>query len=347
MRRKEQAIDYFRRQRIFFCQAEGNPEPQRHLEDTIQRVRTYYFNFSFDRDFPGKDIVAPPPWQPQTVSAHANASDVATFFRYVLNYYPLEENTSQYNSTIVSIEDNTPGEHPDAFWSADYQYAFFGQQRIFNSNQDCHELCCYAVAKDIVAHEFTHALTTWTVGLDYSGESGALDESYADIFAILIKNFPNRNIEQWNWEIGTGFGTDGSALRSLQYPNQYHTTIFFNGNNQKINHPEHLSNYYELQWTREQDWGGVHINCGIHNKAAYNLLNSKSERDGKYIFKPKIASEIFYQALTQLRPDSGFSDSRRAIRNTIATLYRHSSSREREERLRAIANAFDEVGISE
>jgi thermolysin len=39
---------------------------------------------------------------------------------------------------------------------------------------------------DIVAHEWTHAVTDYTANLIYNGESGALNESMSDVFAALI-----------------------------------------------------------------------------------------------------------------------------------------------------------------
>gem|GEM_PF-3177629 len=38
----------------------------------------------------------------------------------------------------------------------------------------------------IVAHEMTHGVVDWTANLVYSGESGALDESFSDIFGVAV-----------------------------------------------------------------------------------------------------------------------------------------------------------------
>jgi Zn-dependent metalloprotease len=42
---------------------------------------------------------------------------------------------------------------------------------------------------DITAHEFTHAVVDGTVDFKYRGQSGGLDESYADVFAALIEAY--------------------------------------------------------------------------------------------------------------------------------------------------------------
>lgn len=93
------------------------------------------------------------------------------------------------------------------------------------------------------------------------------------------------------------------------------------------------------------DSGWVHHNSGIHNKAAHNLMTSK-KADGSLEFTPREVAALFYLALTQfLSPTSGFSDSRRGVELAAQTLLRHDSPDTRNEKLAAIAKAFDDVGI--
>ncbi len=50
----------------------------------------------------------------------------------------------------------------------------------------------FEAALDVVGHEYTHGVVQYAVaggnGLIYQGESGALNESYADILGSLIEN---------------------------------------------------------------------------------------------------------------------------------------------------------------
>src|SRR5690606_7583791 len=71
-------------------------------------------------------------------------------------------------------------------------------------------------ALDITAHEITHGLTDYTADLVYRMESGALNESFSDIFAAAIEHYgrPNKN----NWNIGEDIGV---TLRSMSNPNLY------------------------------------------------------------------------------------------------------------------------------
>jgi bacillolysin len=288
-------------------------------------VRTYYFNSAIDNALPGREIVNL--LQEQTFNAHNNALNVKRFFRDVLEHSLEDEETEVYISSIMCVEDPHPNYQEDncAYWHDHLQQAFFGQCFIQND-----ELRSLAIAQDIVAHEFGHGLTSWTAKLVYKDESGALDESFADIFAILVANY-NPNIDMWNkidmwsWEIGRGFGQNGQAIRDLSSPSTY-------------GHPEHMNNYQYLR----DDHGRVHFNCGIHNKAAYNLLTSK-DNENNYLFDPKSAAALFYKALIQLGETSTFSDSRRAIQQAGKTLFRNNSNKD--QKLEAIATAFDNVGI--
>ncbi|MDJ0736572.1 MAG: M4 family metallopeptidase [Nostocaceae cyanobacterium] len=326
---EETAVDYFGEVRTFCCtRVPSNPEGSRkYLKDAKLRVRTCYINPSYE-SFPGREIENPPDWQPQSVSAHANASDVAKFFQEKLDYTPPEKPSKKYYlSGILCIEDGNYRENILIRWFDHYQQAFFGQQMIDGAP------CCYAVAQDIVAHEFTHALTSWIVGFEYCGESGALDESYADIFAILIVNRDNLDIGTWNWNLGSYFSENYAAIRNLQDPGNQ---------NCAEPQPKHMNDY--LYTSYSDDNGGIHHNSGIHNKAAYNLLTSK-DTQGNYLFDATSAAQLFYRALIGLPKKSGFIDSRRAIQEAAKTLFRKEATELKNQKLQAIANAFKRVGI--
>lgn len=124
------------------------------------------------------------------------------------------------------------------------------------------KLRSWALAKDIVAHKLTHGITDYTARIEYLGESGALNASYADILGVLVANFGELDLKQWNWLIGEGVMEGAQALRDMRRP-------------EKFDQPSHMNDYKKLAKTAAGDLGGVHTNSGIHNKAAYNLLTAK------------------------------------------------------------------------
>jgi bacillolysin len=331
--------DYQGRNLTIFCEHETHSPPTLHLQDKLLKVSTHYVNDHRIEALPGRNIVNPPPWQPQSVSAYANTCNVAMFFKDVLDHAPASGTTARYISSIQCFEDNSnQNEDNNAWWSSYHQQAFFGQRQVNN------QLLCFAISQDIVAHEFTHALTSWTARLEYIGESGALDESYADIFGILISNFDNPDVQTWNWTIGNGFSSQGYAFRNLQQPGNCSSRFTIDGQIQHINHPAHMDDFLYLPY--HQDHGGVHHNCNIHNHAAYRLLISQNQETNEYLFNAKTVAVLFYQALKQLSPKSGFTDSRLAIENIAKTLFRRNPPNDKQKKLEAIAAAFDSVGIS-
>jgi Zn-dependent metalloprotease len=67
--------------------------------------------------------------------------------------------------------------YADAFWDGS-QMVFGDGNTIFANPTKCLE---------IVGHELTHGVIQWTAGLLYAGQSGALNESIADVFGSLAK----------------------------------------------------------------------------------------------------------------------------------------------------------------
>jgi bacillolysin len=323
----EIAFDFFGQKRIFYCQQ--NEKNVKHLEDTSLNICTYYYNHNVDDSFPGRCVTNPPSWRRQIISAYANTCDVIEFFRDVLDYQAPENFAEKCIVSLISTEDTVPNRlfWDNGMWSKDYQQLIFGQGLVGG------RLRSLAVNKDIVAHELAHALIASICPFDYKEQSGALEESYADIFSIIIVNYPNPNIEKWNWKLGDGFGKRGKPVRVLDNP-------------RKFGQPENMDDYRYLLDTQiscsENDWGWLHHNSGIHNKAAYNLLTAKNNL-GDFLFLPNLAAQLFYQALYYLRPNSDFYDSRKAIEMAAKTLFRKDENKA--EKLEAIATGFNLVGI--
>jgi Zn-dependent metalloprotease len=109
-------------------------------------------------------------------------------------------------------------------------------------------------AIDITAHEIAHGLTSNTSNLVYSNESGALNESFSDIFGVSVESFANNNT--LNWIIGEDATPNGNGIRNMSNPNAFADPDTYLG-----------TNYY----TGTQDNGGVHTNSGVQNFWYYLL----------------------------------------------------------------------------
>ncbi len=104
---------------------------------------------------------------------------------------------------------------------------------------------------DITGHEISHGLDEHTANLDYSYESGALNESFSDIFGACVERFADS--ATFNWLIGEDIGT---PFRSMSNPNAYGDPDTYFG-----------TNWY----TGTGDYGGVHTNSGVQNHWFYRL----------------------------------------------------------------------------
>lgn len=124
------------------------------------------------------------------------------------------------------------------------------------------------VLLDVIGHEITHGVTEFESKLVYEGQSGALNEHLSDVFGQLIRQWhEKKSVKDADWLIGKGIwkpGINGIALRNMLHPG----TAFDDPKiGRKDPQPAHLKDYVKLPKTYEGDWGGVHINSGIPNRA--------------------------------------------------------------------------------
>lgn len=163
----------------------------------------------------------------------------------------------------------------------------------------------FTLALDIIAHELTHAVTQFSAGLEYHNQSGALNEHFSDVFGILVKQWSRgqKNPDTASWIIGEGLlgpTINGVGLRSMSDPGTaYDDAAAGLG---KDPQPAHMSGFVTLPDTEKGDWGAVHYNSGIANRAFYLAATA--------IGKPawEVAGKIWYVALTErLRADADFA----------------------------------------
>jgi len=202
-------------------------------------------------------------------------------------------------------------------------------------------------ANDVVYHEITHGLIDSLGGLIYQRQPGALNESFADIFGVLLDNgdnmptWQNPNWQVNDWELGEDLG---EPIRNLANP-----SMDMNPPRQ----PDRMSNFLRLGFTEipdlcENDSGYVHYNSGIPNKAAYLLI-----QDGQVTFNnvtvngigPRKVASIYYHALSNhINPAWSFRDARDAI--LISCLELIGTQNINHANCQEVINAFSAVEIT-
>jgi Zn-dependent metalloprotease len=126
------------------------------------------------------------------------------------------------------------------------------------------------VTDDITGHELTHGVTQATSNLIYLGFSGAINESFSDIWGefIDLTNDAGDDSEAAKWYMGEDVppifaDIYGGAIRSMKDPTEF-------GDPDRLGSPL-LANPNDLLF----DGGGVHINSGIGNKLCYLLTDEE------------------------------------------------------------------------
>lgn len=189
---------------------------------------------------------------------------------------------------------------------------------------------------DVVGHELTHGLVQLTAGLIYRDESGAMNESFADIFGALTERFILGESAK-TWMIAEDSVTPGIPNDALRYLDDPHRSrLDFGG----IDNFDHYSERLTGAFPRVE----VHENAGIGNKAFFLLAKggfhhlSTGRVDGIGVDK---AAAIWFSALeSYMTASSGFLGARAATLDAAAVLYGTGGIE-----YRAVCEAWNRVGV--
>lgn len=162
---------------------------------------------------------------------------------------------------------------------------------------------------DVVAHEFTHGVTAYTAQLVYAGQSGALNESYSDIFGEMVEAYQNGSCDYVH---GEEHASNYFHKRSMLNPSLNNAHL---SSSDIYGCPD---TYLGTNWySGTEDFGGVHINSSVQNYWFYLLAEGGSgTNDNGEVYSVqgigKIkAAAITYRSLTQyMGYASGFNAAR-------------------------------------
>ncbi|KAA9153293.1 M4 family metallopeptidase [Microbacterium lushaniae] len=218
-------------------------------------------------------------------------------------------------------------------YGVEYDNAFWNGERMVFGDGDGEVFAGFTRSLSIIAHELAHGVTDAEGGLEYQGQSGAINESLSDVFGVLAEQHAaGDDVADASWLVGAGIFTDavqGVALRSVKDPGTAYDDDVLGRDPQ----PAHMSDYVETT----EDNGGVHINSGIPNRAFYltaAALGGKAwERAGR----------IWYRALTDgLSPTIDFAGFAAATLAAARAEYGEDS-----EEVAAVRDGWVGVGVIE
>jgi Zn-dependent metalloprotease len=191
------------------------------------------------------------------------------------------------------------------------------------------------VSLDVAGHELTHGVLQESANLIYKGESGALNESFSDIFG--------ESVERWvegegDWLIAADAILEGALYRrSMIDPNSRE-------------HPDtYRGNFWAPTGPQDPDNGGVHINSGVQDYWFYLLSeggNGVNDNGDTYSVNGigiDDAEQIAYRNLTvYMTPTSMYDDARQGAINSASDLFGPGS-----DQIKAVTNAWYAVGVGD
>jgi len=217
-------------------------------------IRTFNMNngtsYTAATDF--TSTTANGPWDGAGVSAHWGAE--ATYDYYFIKHG--RNSVDNAGFTLLSyVHTNLVGlgypNNVNAFWD--------GSRMTYGDGDGVNYFPL--VCLDVVGHELTHGVTEFSSNLIYSYESGALNESFSDIFGNAVEFFKeNPGVESGFgelWRVGEDLTANHLGIRHMANPNQFSDPDTYQG----------------TFWaTGTADNGGVHTNSGVQNFWFYLLV---------------------------------------------------------------------------
>lgn len=232
----------------------------------------------------------------------------------------------------ASIDDNNLRLDATVHYGDNYDNAFWNGERMIFGDGDNEVFTRFTASVSVIGHELTHGVTQYTAGLDYQGQSGALNESISDVFGALVEQYSlKQTTATASWLIGSGIFTDqvqGSAIRSMKAPG----TAYDDDVLGKDPQPADMSGYVETT----DDNGGVHLNSGIPNRAFYLVADSLGGNAWQR------AGQIWYDTLTSASLPASATFAQFAAATADAATARYGAGAE----VDAVIEAWKTVGVS-
>lgn len=251
---------------------------------------------------------------PQAVSVAANVATALGYYKDQFGFgtWNLESKPAGPGGAMIAI----------AHYGKSFANAFFSDKKINGTvyglmafgDGDGETFTPLGKCLDITGHEMGHAIVSATADLAYHNQSGALNESMADVFGWQM--------DPANTTIGEDCMASGlPPLRDLCNPAAGYSS-----------QPATMAEFKKTPDTEDGDYGGVHDNSGIANRAA--CVAGQALGNGKL-------GKLWFAALKfHLGETSGFADMVNATKVACTEAKLSASD------CAAVGNAWAEVGLA-
>ncbi|HNT88362.1 MAG TPA: M4 family metallopeptidase, partial [Candidatus Hydrogenedentes bacterium] len=207
-----------------------------------------------------------------------DANNAYDYFGHTYAFYSSEHGRDSINNAGMTLSGTVrycpeaPCPYANAFWSDSTNRMYFGEG--------------YASADDVVAHELTHGVTSYESNLIYFNQSGAINESFSDMWGEWVDqtNGAGNDAPGVKWYMGEDLPI--GAIRNMANPPEF-------GDPDRMGSPYYSANIADL--------GAVHWNSGVGNKLCY-LLTDGDTFNGRTVTAMGIGStaDLFYECQANL-----------------------------------------------
>lgn len=281
------------------------------------------------------------------LDAHWGAMKTFDFWKNIFNRNSFDDN----NALIKSYVHYNPTSGSATGWD---NAQWTGSEMRYGDGSSFDVL----TSVDVIGHEIGHAICTYTAGLVYANQSGAMNEGYSDIWGACVEQYARfGNLNASNsatapvWQIGEDLATN--PLRSMSNPISRGNPDTFLGTNYSDTQDDSGISPPCSTPSQTNDQCGVHNNSGVFNHWFYILTagktgtNNASAANGgpdnytvAAIGMTKSSQIAYYTERDYLTPNAKFSDARTASIAVASSLYCATSPE-----VQSVTNAWFAVNV--
>ncbi|ALO96243.1 Neutral zinc metalloprotease [Streptomyces hygroscopicus subsp. limoneus] len=254
--------------------------------------------------------------------------------------YGAAETWDFYKSTFGrnGIKNNGVGAYSRVHYGNAYVNAFWDDSCFCMTYGDGYSNVDPLTSLDVAGHEMSHGVTSNTAGLNYSGESGGLNEATSDIFGTGVEFFANNASDPGDYLIGEkiDINGDGTPLRYMDKPSKDGASADYwssSVGSKDVHYSSGVANHFF--YLLSEGSGSKTINGVAYNSPTYNGAAVTGIGRDK-------ALQIWYKALTTyMTSTTNYKAARTATLNAASALYGSGSAE-----YNAVAAAWTAVNVS-
>nr|WP_199294299.1 M4 family metallopeptidase [Streptomyces sp. SID8499] len=254
--------------------------------------------------------------------------------------YGAQETWDFYKATFgrSGIKNNGVGAYSRVHYGNSYVNAFWDDSCFCMTYGDGSGNNHPLTSLDVAGHEMSHGVTSNTAGLNYSGESGGLNEATSDIFGTGVEFYANNASDKGDYLIGEkiNINGDGTPLRYMDKPSKDGGSADYwssSVGNKDVHYSSGVANHFF--YLLSEGSGAKTINGVSYNSPTYNGAAVTGIGRDK-------ALQIWYKALTTyMTSTTNYKGARTATLSAASALYGSTSAE-----YKAVAAAWTAVNVS-